>query len=70
MLVGVSFLPLVAGLGGIAYGVIATLLGIAQLAFAWLAFTKADSKLWARRLFFASLPYLVVVFACLAFTAG
>jgi protoheme IX farnesyltransferase len=70
LLVGVSYLPLVAGLGGITYGVIATLLGIAQLAFAWLAFTKADSKLWARRLFFASLPYLVVVFACLAFTAG
>jgi protoheme IX farnesyltransferase len=70
LLVVVSFLPLVAGLGGVTYAVIAALLGAAQMAFAWLAYTKADATLWARRMFFASLPYLVVVFTCLAFTAS
>jgi heme o synthase len=69
-LVGVSFLPLVAGLGGVAYGIIATLLGIAQMGFAWVTYKNDDSALWARRLFFASLPYLVVVFTCLALTAA
>lgn len=68
-LVAVSYLPLVAGLGGLTYGIIATLLGIAQMGFAWVTYRNADSALWARRLFFASLPYLVVVFTCLAFTA-
>lgn len=69
-LVGVSFLPLVAGLGGITYAIIAALLGILQMGFAWVTYRNGDSALWARRLFFASLPYLVVVFTCLAFTAA
>ncbi len=69
LLVAVSFLPVISGLGGVVYAVIISILGLAQLAFAFAALSSQDSPRWARRLFFASLPYLVVLFGCLALTA-
>jgi protoheme IX farnesyltransferase len=68
-LVLVSFLPVVVGLAGPTYALIAGALGLGQLAIAIVTLRSKDSALWARRVFFASLPYLVVVFVCLAFTA-
>jgi protoheme IX farnesyltransferase len=71
VLVAVSLLPVGLGLAGLGYAAIA--LG-AGLGFLWLAtagFSAKDDARWARRVFFASMPYLVVVLAALsAFTAS
>jgi protoheme IX farnesyltransferase len=71
VLVAVSLLPVGLGLAGFEYAAIA--LG-AGLVFLWLAtagFSAKDDARWARGVFFASMPYLVVVLGALsAFTAS
>lgn len=75
-LLGVSLLPTVLGIAGWVYFAIASISGCAFLLLGlhgagWLPGgppaprgAEADSR-WAKRLFFASLPYLVLVFAAL-----
>lgn len=73
LLVASTALPLLAGLGGVVY---ATAAGICGIAFslwaiagrAWLSRRAPDASVerWARILFFASMPYLVVLFVALA----
>jgi protoheme IX farnesyltransferase len=60
----VSLLPVIAGLGGVAYVVVATLLGFAFIALAAL-FARDRSVATARRLFLFSLLYLAVLWAAL-----
>lgn len=65
----VTVLPWAVGLGGSAYLFSAVVCGGAFLA--WALFGRAGRELerWARSLFFASMPYLVVLFTLLGFTA-
>jgi protoheme IX farnesyltransferase len=60
----VSLLPVIVGLGGVAYVVVATLLGFAFIALAAL-FARDRSVATARRLFLFSLLYLAVLWAAL-----
>jgi protoheme IX farnesyltransferase len=61
----VSALPALAGLGGRAYIVVASISGLLYLCLG-LAGLRADAGArWARSLFFASLPYLLVLFGTL-----
>jgi heme O synthase-like polyprenyltransferase len=55
-------------MAGLAYGVTALVASLAFLGFALSGRRKLDPHRWARRLFLASMPYLVVVFA--AFVAS
>lgn len=52
--------------GGLFYGCVSTLLGIWFLLIACLGFFSADIKIWAKKLFMASLVYQSVLFAVLA----
>ncbi|HVU05092.1 MAG TPA: heme o synthase [Polyangiaceae bacterium] len=61
----VSALPAWLGLGGVPYIVSAVVLGLAYLAYGIAGFYREDHEKWARSLFFASLPYLVVLFGAL-----
>jgi heme o synthase len=60
----VSLLPVIVGLGGVAYVVVATVLGFAFIALAAL-FARDRSVATARRLFLFSLLYLAVLWAAL-----
>ncbi len=53
-------------IGGVFYGCVSTLLGIWFLVIAGLGFFSADTKIWARKLFMASLVYQAVLFVALA----
>jgi protoheme IX farnesyltransferase len=65
----VSALPAVFGLGGKPYMVAAAVLGLSYLAFGIAGLRPEAGARWARTLFFASLPYLLVLFGVLvAFT--
>lgn len=65
----VSALPAVYGLGGTAYVVSAAVLGVLYLVWAILGLREDAGAKWARSLFFASLPYLLVLYGVLvAFT--
>jgi len=69
LLLIVSLSPLCLGMAGLWYGAVATVLGLAFFGFA--AFgqgTKAVER-WAKQLFLASLPYLVLVYAALVASA-
>lgn len=61
LMVGVSLLPLLVGAGWV-YVVVAAPLGLAFLAYVLKGFSGDADQRWARRVFFASLPYLVLVF--------
>jgi protoheme IX farnesyltransferase len=69
LLFAVSLAPLAFGLGGVVYGVLAVLFGLAQIGVAIYGLRVDGVERWARGLFFATLPYLVILFGCLAFTA-
>jgi heme o synthase len=61
----VSALPAFAGLGGWPYVVVAVVLGVVYVGWGlWGLRPKAGAR-WARSLFFASLPYLLVLFGTL-----
>lgn len=53
-------------IGGVFYGCVSTLLGIWFLLIACLGFFSADTKIWARKLFMASLVYQGLLFMVLA----
>jgi protoheme IX farnesyltransferase len=61
----VSALPAYFGLGGTPYIVAAAILGLSYLGFGIAGFRKDAGARWARTLFFASLPYLLVLFGVL-----
>jgi protoheme IX farnesyltransferase len=63
--VAVSALPALAGLGGKIYVAAAALLGAGNVAYAVYGLSPKAGARWARTLFFASLPYLLVLFAVL-----
>ena len=69
LLLLVSWSPLALGMAGAWYAVVATLLGLAFLGFG--AFGRGGKTVdrWAKLLFFASLPYLVLVYAALVISA-
>ena len=64
-----SLAPVMFGLGGPIYLVVAAVLGTIQVAVAIAGQRVEDLDRWARRLFFSTLPYLVAVFGCLALTS-
>jgi protoheme IX farnesyltransferase len=66
LLVAVSLAPVGFGLAGLGYAIIALACG---LGFLWLAsagLSVRDDWRWSRRLFFASMPYLVIMLGSLA----
>lgn len=66
LLVGVSLLPVGLGLAGMGYAVVALGCGLGFLALATAGLSMRDDRRWARRVFFASMPYLVIVLGALA----
>ena len=70
LLVVVSLLPVVLGLVGFGYLAIALPAGLGFLWLATAGFSVTDDARWARRVFFASMPYLVVVFGALSLFAA
>ncbi len=69
LLVAGSVVPVWVGLGGLAYWLVAFSTGAAFLGWAVLGLRPGAGDPWARILFFASMPYLVALFAALALTA-
>ncbi len=62
----VSLLPVALGLAGFGYALVAL---TCSLGFLWLAsagLSALDDRRWARRVFFASMPYLVIMLGSLA----
>lgn len=68
LLGAVALAPWALGMAGVGYGVTALLASLAFLGVALQGRGRMEPSRWARRLFVASLPYLVVVFA--AFVAS
>jgi protoheme IX farnesyltransferase len=66
VLVAVSLLPVGLGLAGLGYAAIALPAGLGFLWLATAGFSAEDDARWARRVFFASMPYLVVVLGALS----
>jgi protoheme IX farnesyltransferase len=64
----VALLPWLLGMAGLAYGLTALFSSLAFLGVALHGRGRLEPNRWARRLFIASMPYLVVVFA--AFVAS
>jgi heme o synthase len=69
-LVAVSLLPVAAGMAGLAYVVVAGVVGVLFLAWALRGVGPEIDRRWARTLFFASMPYLVIVFGALVLSAS
>lgn len=69
LLLVVSMSPLCLGMAGLWYALVALVLGLAFLGFA--AFGRGTKTVdrWAKQLFLASLPYLVLVYAALVISA-
>ena len=65
LLVAVSLLPALLGFAGLAYLGVATVSGAVFLGWAIAGLRQAAGPRWARSLFFASMPYLVVVLGAL-----
>jgi len=70
LLVVVSLLPVGLKLAGMGYALVALTCGLAFLALATAGLSTHDERRWARRVFFASMPYLVVLLGALAVFAG
>jgi protoheme IX farnesyltransferase len=68
-LVAVSFLPLAVGMAGLAYLLVAALVGVGFLGWSARGLRGRVDVRWARAVFFASLPYLVIVFGALVLSA-
>jgi heme o synthase len=69
LLLVVSLVPAALGLGGAVYVVVAVVLGVAFAALALRGLRAKSGAAWARSLFFASMPYLVLVFGALVIGA-
>jgi heme o synthase len=65
LLVAVSLLPALLGFAGLAYLIVAAVSGAVFLGWAIAGLRQAAGPRWARSLFFASMPYLVVVLGAL-----
>lgn len=70
VLVAVTLLPLATGLGGWLYAALAVPPGLFFLFQSWRGLAPAADAQWARRLFLASLPHLVLVFVALVVSAS
>jgi protoheme IX farnesyltransferase len=70
LLVVTTLLPVLWGVGGIAYALCAALSGVAFLAWAIRGFWANAEGPWARSLFLASMPHLVLVMAALVIGAA
>ena len=67
----VSLVPVAVGLTGLVYLAIASACGAAFLGWGIYGLVRSDAgDRWAKSLFFASMPYLVVLFTALVVTAG
>ncbi len=69
LLFAVSFSPLVLGMAGAPYAVVAILLNLGFSGFAAFGRGAKTPERWAKLLFLASLPYLVVIYAALVVSA-
>ncbi|MBX3182634.1 MAG: heme o synthase [Polyangiaceae bacterium] len=65
LLLGVSLLPTVLGRVGWGYFIVAAVSGLAFVAYASFGARTQPTAQWARRLFFLSMPYLVVLYVAL-----
>jgi protoheme IX farnesyltransferase len=65
LLLAITLLPVMWGVGGVGYAAIAALSGVAYLAWAIRGFWADPKGSWARSLFLASMPHLVLVMAAL-----
>ena len=65
LMVAVSLLPLAVAGAGLLYAAFAVPLGLAFTLYVARGFSSGDEQRWARRVFFASLPYLVLVFSAM-----
>jgi protoheme IX farnesyltransferase len=70
LLLAVSLLPAFTGLGTPLYLGVAAVLGGVQVVIAARGFGAPDAQRWARALFYATIPYLLVVYGTLALTAS
>ncbi len=69
LLIAVSLTPLALGMAGVWYAVVASLLGFGFLGFAAFGRGQKTVERWAKQLFLASLPYLVLVYTALVISA-
>jgi heme o synthase len=69
-MLAVSLLPPFVGLGGWTYWAVAWVSGIVFMGWALVGLREDSGPRWARGLFFASMPYLVLLLGTLAVTAG
>ncbi len=69
VLIAVSLSPLALGMAGLWYAAVASVLGLAFFAYAAFGQGKKTVERWAKLLFLASLPYLVLVYAALVISA-
>lgn len=68
LMILIGFVPLWVGLGSATYALLAAVAGVAFVAFA-LATRRRTAALWARGVFFATLPYLVLIYGGLVAAA-
>jgi protoheme IX farnesyltransferase len=69
LLLLVSLSPLAIGMAGFWYGLVAVLLGVAFFGYAAFGRGTKTPERWAKVLFLASLPYLVLIYAALVVSA-
>ena len=69
LLLAVSLSPLAIGMAGAAYGVVALALGVGFFCYGAFGRGQKTPERWAKTLFLASLPYLVLVYAALVASA-
>jgi protoheme IX farnesyltransferase len=69
LLIAVSLSPLALGMAGVWYGIVAVVLGFGFLGYAAFGRGGKTPERWAKTLFLASLPYLVLVYAALVASA-
>jgi protoheme IX farnesyltransferase len=69
VLVAVTLAPVVFGIAGSIYASVVGVSGLAFIAWALRGFRAKDTVAWARTLFLASMPHLVVVFVALVASA-
>lgn len=70
LLLAVSLVPLFVGMAGVVYGLIAAISGAAFVVKAFKGLGSDAHESWARSLFLASMPHLVVVFGALVISAS
>ena len=69
LLLAVSLTPLAIGMAGLGYGIVALVLGVGFFCYAAFGRGQKTPERWAKTLFLASLPYLVLVYAALVASA-